>query len=686
MSFPKSAARLENLQLAWQWIRSNPDRSYKAHFRELYSAYATADEALLKHLKDRLDRSIFEPSDACKLFLPKPSGILRPYTLLGIEDQIVYQAMANVVAERLYPHVRSKYNRQVFGHQYAGASSLWFYRRWTDGYKAFNKAAESVFASGYVWTASFDLTAFYDSIDHNVLRHMLKEIGLNHGFCIELTRLLNKWTATTTQIYHDHGIPQGPLSSGLISEAVLRHFDNNFRTRFDVKYFRYVDDIRLFAKSEDHLRHALVALDRLSKDVGLFPQSGKIDIHRVTDIRDELKSVSSPVETVLTGPAPDQAGIRRRLAELAPREDGYRVTDSTRFKFLLTKADPSLRVLDRLWRVFEHAPHYYPQLSAYLQKFRELPDKHGDRLLDHIQKQELYPAIRASLVSAAVDRLSATRTKRLRSSLKKLWAPRTSTPELTASLWNALHRLSHLTERQSDYALLYSRVPWLMMRLHFGMPWFEIAKSRQDRLLNAAIRSIDADVALAAAWLAALLDCEIRKPVRDIHPLAKIMLRETGKLRRVDTKVCGIRMALHEITGVYVTVNWRKFFSKNYRNAESKIIACKGYFKTNPTAWVSMLDVFNDLLVDDLFKRDGSMGERTLGRFGDVIGRKTFKAKFPRTHTLVEEVHRKRGEGELSHAIVHTTKARTGRIPFKWLNTGRKHLSAALAEIKAAGY
>lgn len=686
MPFPKSAARLENLQRAWQWIRSNPDRTYKSYFRELYSAYATSDGALLKHLKDRLDRSIFEPSDACKLFLPKPSGILRPYTLLGIEDQIVYQAMANIVAERLHPRVRSKYNRQVFGHQYAGATSLWFYRRWTDGYKAFNKAAETVFANGYTWTASFDLTAFYDSIDHNVLRHMLKEIGLDHDFCMELTRLQNKWTATTTQIYHDHGIPQGPLSSGLISEAVLKHFDDNFRTRFDVKYFRYVDDIRLFAKSEDHLRYALVSLDRLSKDVGLFPQSGKIDIHQVTDIRDELKSVSSPVETVLSGPEPDQAGIRRRLAELAPREGGYRVTDSTRFKFLLAKADPSLRVLDRLWRVFEHAPHYYPQVSAYLQKFRSLPDKHADRLLGHIQTQDLYPAIRASLVTAADDRLSTSHTRRLRSSLKKLWAPRTSTPELTSALWSALHRLSHLTERQADYALLYSRTSWLRARLHFGMPWFEIAKGRRDRLLNVSMRSNEADVALTAAWLAALLDCDIRKPVRDIHPLAKIVLRENGKLRRADTKVCGIRQALHEMTGIDFAVNWRKFFGKNYRHAESKIVACKGYFKTNPTAWVSMLDVFNDLLVDDLFRCDGAIGARNLGNFGGVIGNKALMAKFPKTYAYVLAVHTKRGEGELAHPIVKATKAPTGRIPFKWLKTGRKLMSAALAEINAEGY
>lgn len=686
MSFPKSAARLDNLHRAWRWILSNPDQTYKSHFRELYSAYATADDLLLKHLKNRLDRSIFEPSDACKLFLPKPSGILRPYTLLGVEDQIVYQAMANIVAERLHPHVKGRYNKQVFGHLYAGASSLWFYRKWTNGYKAFNKAAETAFSDGYVWAATFDLTAFYDSIDHNVLRYMLLGIGLDHDFCMELTRLLNKWTATTTQIYHDHGIPQGPLSSGLISEAVLKHFDENFRTRFDVKYFRYVDDIKLFAKSEDHLRHALVSLDRLSKDVGLFPQSGKIDIHRVQNIQDELKSISSPIETVLTGPVADQRGIQRRLAELAPHHTGYRVSDPTRFKFLLAHAKPSLRILDRLWRVFEHAPHYYPQLSNYLQKFQALPDKHADKLLEQVQGQDLYPAIRASFIVAADDRLSVTRTKRFRTTLKPLWKPRINTPELTVAVWAALHRLGHLTERQADYALLNAHSAWLRTRLHFGMPWTEVPKARQARLLNASIRSTDTDVAVASSWLAALLDSDIRRPIRDIHPLAKIILRESGNLKRADSKVCGIRQAVVEITRVDINVSWRKFFGKSYRQAESKIVACKGYFKTNPTAWVSLLDVFNDLLLDELFRRDGTVGSRALGKFGGVIHNVKLKTKYPKTYAYVVAVHAKRGECEFAHAVVHGTKAPTGRIAFKWLRTGTKLMTSALAELQASGY
>src|SRR4029077_6615648 len=109
-----------------------------------------------------------------------------------------------------------------------------------------------------------------------------------------LARCLNTWTSTKGTIYHNHGIPQGPLSSGLLSEVVLQHFDQNHRAPATVKYFRYVDDIRLFAKSMADLRRVVTWLDMLSKDVGLFPQSSKINLHEVTDIEEELKKVVSP--------------------------------------------------------------------------------------------------------------------------------------------------------------------------------------------------------------------------------------------------------------------------------------------------------------------------------------------------------------------------------------------------------
>src|SRR3990172_6186603 len=114
---------LSNLHRAWRWTLTNTGSLYKNHFRQIYEAYSVADGKLLEDLRQRLKRGIYEPTDACKIYLPKKSGILRPYTLLSIEDQIVYQSLVNVVAERLYPSARQRYYKETFGHLYAGKRS-----------------------------------------------------------------------------------------------------------------------------------------------------------------------------------------------------------------------------------------------------------------------------------------------------------------------------------------------------------------------------------------------------------------------------------------------------------------------------------------------------------------------------------------------------------------------------------
>src|ERR1700685_4609655 len=95
----------DNLRRAWRWLRSTPDGAYKSYFRSLYQRFTIAEGALLEDLADRLRRGIYEPEPSTKLFFPKASGILRPYSLLSVEDQIIYQAALNIIAEKLYPRV-----------------------------------------------------------------------------------------------------------------------------------------------------------------------------------------------------------------------------------------------------------------------------------------------------------------------------------------------------------------------------------------------------------------------------------------------------------------------------------------------------------------------------------------------------------------------------------------------------
>lgn len=364
MSDVQKLRDLENLRRAWRWIRTNPDPTYKSYFRDLYRNFAAAEDALLADLSERLRREVYTPTAASKLFFPKASGILRPYSLLTVEDQIVYQAAANLIAERLLPRVSHRYYKQVFGHLYAGKNSTWFYRKWSDGYRQFNNSAREAFADGFTFTASFDLTAYYDSLDHGVLRHFLERIGLEPDFCKQLTNWLEKWTATEREIYHNHGIPQGPLASGLVSEVVLSHLDLLKLKGVKFRYLRYVDDVRLFAKVEGDLRRLLVALDLLSKDIGLFPQSAKIGIHEIHDIEEELKSVSNPTETAVVTKHVDQKKLLKRIVQLTPH---YSVANHTRFKFLLAHARPNARLTARLWKILQKNPDLYKSICQLYQ-------------------------------------------------------------------------------------------------------------------------------------------------------------------------------------------------------------------------------------------------------------------------------------------------------------------------------
>lgn len=338
----REAYSITNLKKAWKRITRSHEAYYKGYFRHIYRAYEISADNNLKDLRARLLNNTYQPAHAIKIYLPKKSGLQRVYTLLSVEDQIVYQALVNIVAEKLAPKMRSRYFKEVFGHVYAGSNSLYFYRDWKIGHEKFSSSIRKVFKQGLNYTASFDLTACYDSIDHTVLSYFLSDLGLKKEFIDKLTGYLRHWTADIgdTQIYQGHGIPQGPISSGLLAEVVLRYFDENRSTKPRAwRYFRYVDDIRFFAKNEIDLRSMLLEMDMLSKQIGLFPQSGKIAIHKVSDIEEEVKSLTYPPEVVVNKKKIDKRKVEKRLFELT---SNYEIKNETRFKYVLGSAEVTI--------------------------------------------------------------------------------------------------------------------------------------------------------------------------------------------------------------------------------------------------------------------------------------------------------------------------------------------------------
>jgi hypothetical protein len=188
---------IRNLRRAYRWVLSNPDPRYKNLFRQDYAAYALATDLNLRILARQIRNGRFTPSHASKVYLPKASGILRPISLLTVNDQIAYQASVNVVAEALQKPTSKRRQVTVFYHLYAGNTSPFFYLRWETSYAVFAKAIRTNFANGFKYVATFDLAAFYDSIDHHVLKVFLHRNGIDPDTIGFLLTNLKHWTDAT---------------------------------------------------------------------------------------------------------------------------------------------------------------------------------------------------------------------------------------------------------------------------------------------------------------------------------------------------------------------------------------------------------------------------------------------------------------------------------------------------------
>lgn len=685
MQLPRSIYSLENIKRAWGWVKSNPDHVYKSYFRELYSAFSIAEKENLKTLSTRLRRGIYEPSKACKIYFPKSSGILRPYTLMTVEDQIVYQSAVNVVAEKLYPRIKDRYYKEIFGHLYAGKFSSWFYEKWTRGYSAFNKQAKVAYSQGFKFTASFDLTACYDSIDHKVLKHFLRDLKLSEEFAVSFVDLLSAWTATNKNIFHGHGIPQGPLSSGLVSEVVLRHFDESGKRKKGdvVRYFRYVDDIRLYAKDEKHLRITLVELDKISKDIGLFPQSGKISIREIDDINEELHSPSMSVDDELEFSTDNQDELLEQILQITPK---YKVQNRTRFKQLLACADPSSKLTTRLWKIIDKAPEFYDPISRYLMRYKQLPSGIVKVILELIEKEKLYQAIPAAFLTVLTGRLRTRDITGVRAKLKPLWDTSDVQDDYLGRLACMLISINGLTERNLQNVLTKNKKWWVKSQIYLAFSPKNLSIKLIKELVIHGIKSHDNDVAIASALIIGIhgIDVPIGK-TQDINVYAINLLKEFGLVERSRAKQCGITTSLKKLMRSVPGINWEKYFSKEYLNVERHIIHSLGYAATDASAWVNSLDVFNDYLLFGLYNSDKQLGNYVLGqtKIGVIINAppSCLSRKYPNVLKYIKDVHKQRYASRLSHSRIGKTSKPTQKIKFNYIKRSLSMLKNALDDI-----
>lgn len=249
-----------NLELAWRRIVTGRNLQHKRFFRHLYGGYELGLKENLNLLHEKLQGN-WQATSPTRIYLPKASGLLRPITLLCLEDQIVLQALANKVALHLRKRRRRVELKQVFSNCLEpGTNSIFFLQDWRKSYHAFQVKLQSHLASGHRWIAHFDLAAFYETISHRAMQSIIAPRGGNPEAWLRINQWLCVWSAGRTGVQVEHGIPQGPIASDLIADVFMLPIDEVMR-RDGVKYIRYVDDIRVLAKTQKEARRAAIALE-----------------------------------------------------------------------------------------------------------------------------------------------------------------------------------------------------------------------------------------------------------------------------------------------------------------------------------------------------------------------------------------------------------------------------------------
>ena len=199
----------------------------------------------------------------------KSSFGTRPVPIMGIAERVTYRALATyVVGDDLLPdRSANAYGRFSFGPIAYGFPS---------------KAAWSEWKPRLQYVVEADIAAFYQYVDHDILRH---ELELQTGQ-IEVIDLLIELLAEIQQ--RSFGIPQLVDASDWLSEIYIRIVERTL-VRQGWPVWRFNDDFRIGCNDYTEALNAIERLDESARAVGLI----------VSDYKTFARTVDSYVRRVL---------------------------------------------------------------------------------------------------------------------------------------------------------------------------------------------------------------------------------------------------------------------------------------------------------------------------------------------------------------------------------------------------
>lgn len=283
-----------------------------------HADFASNLSARLEYLIEQVKTNRYRPRHLIDIDVPKHGLSVRPGNVLPIEEAVLLHAITYLLAPkldkylirnavysyRLHPDWERKAKRGESMFREANAQFPFLKKKtlraispfeaWYESWPEFEAdAARAMTEEGYTHLTKTDITAYFENIDLRLLDGIMRDRLRREGMTLQVMfRILEGWTRTTsTGQPVGRGIPQGNEVSSFLGNMYLLPLDkalSDFCKRRDAKWFRYVDDVKVFTKSERDAREAVFIVNDALRALHLNLQGSKTEVLSGERLKQEM--------------------------------------------------------------------------------------------------------------------------------------------------------------------------------------------------------------------------------------------------------------------------------------------------------------------------------------------------------------------------------------------------------------
>lgn len=250
-----------------------------------FSYMESNKEKLFESLREAIIKN-YVAKPLLTIDVPKSNFTIRPMGRPEIRDWIIYQS----ILDKIISIVVKKISDRSFSKlKYQNT------KRKIDPWIKFDDKSREFYRAGCNYVVVADITSYFENIDLDELRKKVINYLSDDEDSITLidflfNNFLKIWSSGRIRSF---GLPQGPTASGFLGDLYLDSVDAEMEELHG--YIRYMDDIRIFCKSEIEARKSLIKLVKSLRKYKLNLNAKKTSLLEGTAISVRLFDPKKPI-------------------------------------------------------------------------------------------------------------------------------------------------------------------------------------------------------------------------------------------------------------------------------------------------------------------------------------------------------------------------------------------------------